>query len=539
MGVAQSFGKIMEGADGAFVPEVAYVKQGKKVLFFRGGASQLVESLSEDAQIVESINDLELTEITIQGRPTKHPKNGEWVVEGPYQRSDTKNANGRTYGRKIWERIVGDPKSQVQQAIKEGGGLLGHLEHPADGRMNGKEGGIVTRALTLKEDGVVWGKSEVLDTPNGLILQEYTKKNIRWGVSSRGNGSVDENGKVNETDYQLETFDAVMKPSTPGAYPKPVNAGIKRIGNESEGDGTADESAIAEEAKTFITEAQTLIDAPAENLDESSRFAFVGKLIDALTTANDLADSSTLPAGKAHDLQVWLTKKLKAVNESAPTDASDAVEKAIREAEIEGGDAEMRGQAIRRMVERFERRIGDAVEEAEGLRTRLAEAKEASTTFRQKASAMEAERDSALDLLNEANERAAKLQTELDAACELISNQSAQEVKDGIAEAVEAAIKQVPELEGFRDVLAEGGTPESVERIAESLIPTITEIRREKASAPTPKETIPNNRLTLPKGVVESEGTAGNRTPATNPSAGASLAAKAIAARGLVESKPE
>jgi hypothetical protein len=39
---------------------------------------------------------------------------------------------------------------------------------------------------------------------------------------------VDSSGKVNESDYVLTTFDAVMAPSTPGAYPKPVkeNGGV-------------------------------------------------------------------------------------------------------------------------------------------------------------------------------------------------------------------------------------------------------------------------------------------------------------------------
>lgn len=229
--LAQPFGPLHEGYIVEFVPEVSYVRQGNKVHFF-SGKQELTESIVQSGeQIVENFTDLELVEKTMGDKTVKTVKDGQWFVEGPYQRGGVKNANGRTYGNSIWERIFGDPNSRQQQAIKARG-MLGHFEHPKDGRTDGSQGAILTVEVALKKvneagkDGVVcWGKSEVFDTPNGLILQEYIRKNVRWGISSRGNGSVDSTGVVNEKDYDLETFDAVMRPSTPGAYPK-VTPGI-------------------------------------------------------------------------------------------------------------------------------------------------------------------------------------------------------------------------------------------------------------------------------------------------------------------------
>src|SRR5437016_1049591 len=98
--------RLHEGAEGCFIPEVAYVRQGNKVLFFRGNRS-LTESVDESCEIVEDFEQLEL----VEREGGKYVKDGKWIVEGPYQRSDVKNANGRSYARKIWERIFGKTDS--------------------------------------------------------------------------------------------------------------------------------------------------------------------------------------------------------------------------------------------------------------------------------------------------------------------------------------------------------------------------------------------------------------------------------------------
>ena len=197
-------------------PEVVYVEQGDKVWVARG---DLGESALDGKTAVSSLDEMELEERTLaDGDRVKMPKGGRWVVEGPAQRSDVKNANQRVYPRAIWEKLIADETSYVQKAIKSRS-MVGHLEHPKDGRTDGKAGALLTTKAELREDGTVWGQFEILDTPDGRILQEYTRKNVRWGVSSRGNGSVDATGKVDEDNYHFKVWDAVMAPSTPGAFP--------------------------------------------------------------------------------------------------------------------------------------------------------------------------------------------------------------------------------------------------------------------------------------------------------------------------------
>lgn len=229
---------LTEGFNADFVPSVVMVRQENKALFFRGGPSNLNESLDNSVQLVESLDALELEERVVGGHTVKAVRDGKWVVEGPYQRSDVKNANQRVYPRKLWERLIGKDDSAVQESVRTRS-MLGHLEHPGDGRAHLKEGALLTTSLKLLPDGVVWGRSEILDNPNGMILQEYCAKNIRWGVSSRGAGSVGSDGRVSENDYALYTFDAVSAPSTPGAFPVPV-------ANDAKNETVAEEVAESE-----------------------------------------------------------------------------------------------------------------------------------------------------------------------------------------------------------------------------------------------------------------------------------------------------
>jgi hypothetical protein len=213
-----------EPGDGLVMfPTTGYVEQGKKV-WVAFGEHKLDESSGQ--AVVERFEDLDLEERRVGDEVLRLPKGGRWFVEGPFQRSDVENANRRKYPRGIWERLIADDASYVQKSIKERA-MVGHLEHPGDGRTDGSKGAILVTKATLEKDGTVMGQAEILDTPMGLILQEYTKKRVRWGVSSRGNGSVKDDGTVDTDNYVLETWDAVMKPSVPGAYPKPkVSEGV-------------------------------------------------------------------------------------------------------------------------------------------------------------------------------------------------------------------------------------------------------------------------------------------------------------------------
>jgi hypothetical protein len=144
---------------------------------------------------------------------------GPMIVRGVVQRSGVKNANGRIYTDPLWERVLSD--QTVCEALKRRR-MLGEVEHPKDGATNlSRTSHIITKLD--KRGSEIWGEAEVLNTPQGKIIQELFRSGVEVGISSRGRGtSAHRNGVeyVDETTYRLDTFDFVFKPSTPGAYPK-------------------------------------------------------------------------------------------------------------------------------------------------------------------------------------------------------------------------------------------------------------------------------------------------------------------------------
>ena len=125
--------------------------------------------------------------------------------------------------QKLWERMLED-KGTAMSAIRDRA-MIGHLEHPKDGRTDGNLGSLLVLEAKLDNDGVIYGRAKILDTIPGKTLKVYCVEGVRWGFSSRGSGVIRADGTVDENDYRLETWDAVMRPSTPGAYaqqPKPV-----------------------------------------------------------------------------------------------------------------------------------------------------------------------------------------------------------------------------------------------------------------------------------------------------------------------------
>ena len=73
----------------------------------------------------------------------------------------------------------------------------------------------------------IMGKIEVLPTPSGNILKALIDSGIKVGVSSRGMGSLEQNGDIMEVqdDFELLCWDFVATPSNPGSYMSPLKEG--------------------------------------------------------------------------------------------------------------------------------------------------------------------------------------------------------------------------------------------------------------------------------------------------------------------------
>lgn len=144
---------------------------------------------------------------------------GQMKVRGRFQAAETRNANGRIYPNDLWERVL---KEERVKDMVETRRMLGCVEHPTTGVTSLSDVSHIVTSLTRDGNDII-GEAEVLNTPQGMIIQELLRRKVPIGISSRGRGtSIVKNGAeyVNSDDFVLETFDFVYKPSTPGAYPE-------------------------------------------------------------------------------------------------------------------------------------------------------------------------------------------------------------------------------------------------------------------------------------------------------------------------------
>lgn len=154
----------------------------------------------------------------------------QYFIEGIFLQTELENKNGRIYPKSIMDK-------EVERYIKESINThraVGELSHSVNVEPDPKL--ISHRIISLKEDGNNFvGKALVLDTPNGQIVKALMEGGVKFGVSSKGLGTLQEkNGKkyVSE-DYRLSTAaDVVFNPSAPNAYVDHIMESIEYDINE-------------------------------------------------------------------------------------------------------------------------------------------------------------------------------------------------------------------------------------------------------------------------------------------------------------------
>lgn len=167
--------------------------------------------------------------------------NGRLKIHGIYQLAEIVNKNKRVYTRGLWEKLLAEGSGFIERLRNRR--VLGELGHPKDGKTDlSKVSHLVTNVwmdearnpdcIACKTGSNphahIMAEEEVLDTPHGKILASLYEAGVQLGVSSRGQGSVRAEGDVSyvNDDYRLETFDHVLDPSTPGAYPRVMSESV-------------------------------------------------------------------------------------------------------------------------------------------------------------------------------------------------------------------------------------------------------------------------------------------------------------------------
>jgi hypothetical protein len=157
----------------------------------------------------------------------KVSERGNPVVEGVLATAEVKNGNGRYYSKDLWQREI----DKYNELVKENR-AVGELDHPESSVVNLKNVSHNIKDMWWDGDNVM-GKIEILPTPSGNILKALLNSGITCGVSSRGMGSLEQNGDLMEVqdDFELLCWDFVSQPSNPGSFMHPLKEGKEVLQN--------------------------------------------------------------------------------------------------------------------------------------------------------------------------------------------------------------------------------------------------------------------------------------------------------------------
>ncbi len=178
-----------------------------------------------------------------------------YFVEGIYAQANQPNRNKRIYSREVMETAL-EP-FQVMIAEKRALGELGHPQGPV---INLDRVSHLITKLEWSGNDVV-GKSKILDTPNGKIVQNFIDEGIKIGMSTRAMGSVKLIEGLNhvQKDMKLATIDIVADPSAHNAFVEGLMEGKEWIfvnGVWSEQTAEQTRQDIVEAAAPNLTEAK-------------------------------------------------------------------------------------------------------------------------------------------------------------------------------------------------------------------------------------------------------------------------------------------
>ena len=158
----------------------------------------------------------------------KDTKNKKYIIEGVFAQANKKNRNGRIYPMPVMEKAVGN---YVDKQVSKGR-AVGELNHPDGPTVNLDKVSHKIDNLEIKGDDVM-GRATILETPMGKIVQGLLDGGVQLGVSTRGMGSLMNNGQamIVKDDYMLNAVDIVQDPSAPSAFVNGVMEGVDWIWN--------------------------------------------------------------------------------------------------------------------------------------------------------------------------------------------------------------------------------------------------------------------------------------------------------------------
>tara|TARA_Y100000310_G_C20500256_1_gene723614 strand:+ start:69 stop:746 length:678 start_codon:yes stop_codon:yes gene_type:complete len=142
---------------------------------------------------------------------------GRLFIIGEYMAAEKENKNKRIYSvEEMGREVLRYNEEFVKQKR-----ALGELNHPENAEVSLDRACHMVTKLYM-DRSTCMGKSMVLETPCGKVLESLIKDGVRCGVSSRALGKLipmeGKTGTNRVQDMRLIAIDCVADPSNPGSF---------------------------------------------------------------------------------------------------------------------------------------------------------------------------------------------------------------------------------------------------------------------------------------------------------------------------------
>ena len=138
------------------------------------------------------------------------------TFEGECMDTTITNLNGLDITAEVMKGVF--ESDDYKQGITNGW-YIGFLGHPEDPNcMAFQDACIVMTEGRLDDNGKVFGKFNLVDTPVGRIVKAFQDAGVKFGISIRGAGDI-ENNSVDPETFVFRGFDLVSFPAFPDSIP--------------------------------------------------------------------------------------------------------------------------------------------------------------------------------------------------------------------------------------------------------------------------------------------------------------------------------